>query len=169
MWLQNQGLPDSQFIALGNRRLAVDLAPDGTVVPAEQTGEPCLPALVVEQVAYGPQVGGGHLIMCDKSTTDKARTPAEKLRDGPIAVAVWRNESDKGPWFSVPSSKSYKQGEDWKQSDSFGKDDIPPLCKLGKTQQRFVKFRLHEVAPVLGVELEWSRLSPRYRQRLLGC
>jgi len=43
--------------------------------------------------------------MSDKSTTDKARKPAEKFRDGAIEVAVWRNESDKGPWFSVTSSK----------------------------------------------------------------
>ncbi len=68
--------------------------------------------------------------MSDKSTTDKARKPAEKFRDGAIEVAVWRNDSDKGPWFSVTSSRSYEQGEDWKQSDNFGKDDILPLCKL---------------------------------------
>jgi len=33
--------------------------------------------------------------MSDKSTTDKARKPAEKFRDGAIEVAVWRNESEK--------------------------------------------------------------------------
>jgi hypothetical protein len=68
--------------------------------------------------------------MPDKSKTEKARKPAEKFRDGAIEVAVWRNESDKGPWFSVTTSRSYKQGEEWKQSDNFGKDDILPLCKL---------------------------------------
>lgn len=68
--------------------------------------------------------------MSDKSTTEKARKPAEKFRDGAIEVAVWHNEIDKGPWFSVTSSRSYKLGEDWKQSDNFGKDDILPLSKL---------------------------------------
>jgi hypothetical protein len=68
--------------------------------------------------------------MSDKPTTDKAKKPAEKFRDGTIEVAVWRNESEKGPWFSATASRSFKQGEEWKQSDSFGKDDILPLCKL---------------------------------------
>jgi hypothetical protein len=68
--------------------------------------------------------------MTDNSTADKARKPAEKFRDGAIEVAVWRNESEKGPWFSVTSTRSYKQGEEWKQSDNYGKDDILPLCKL---------------------------------------
>ncbi len=68
--------------------------------------------------------------MPDKSTADKTRKPAQRFRDGALEVAVWRNESDKGPWFSVTSSRSYKQGEEWKQSDNFGKDDILPLCKL---------------------------------------
>ena len=68
--------------------------------------------------------------MSDKSTTDKARKPAEKFCDGAIEAAVWRNESEKGPWYSVTSSRSYKRGEEWKHSDNFGKDDILPLCKL---------------------------------------
>jgi hypothetical protein len=76
--------------------------------------------------------------MSDKPTTDKARKPAEKFRDGGIEVAVWRNESDKGPWFSVTSSMSYKQGEEWKQSDNFGKDDILPLCKLLDQAHTFI-------------------------------
>ena len=68
--------------------------------------------------------------MSDKSITDKARKPAEKFRDGAIKVVVWRDESDKGPWFGVTSSRSDKQGDDWKQSDNFGTDDILPCCKL---------------------------------------
>ena len=36
----------------------------------------------------------------------------------------------KGAWFSVPASRSYKQAEEWKQSDNSGKDDILTLCKL---------------------------------------
>jgi hypothetical protein len=31
---------------------------------------------------------------------------------------------------ATDKARSYKQGEEWKQSDNFGKDDILPLCKL---------------------------------------
>jgi hypothetical protein len=76
--------------------------------------------------------------MSDKPITEKARKPVEKFRDGAIEVAIWRNEGDKGPWFSVTSSRSYKQGEEWKQSENFGKDDILPLRKLLDQAHTFI-------------------------------
>jgi hypothetical protein len=36
----------------------------------------------------------------------------------------------RGRGFSVTASRSYKQGEEWKQSDSFGYDDLLVLAKL---------------------------------------
>lgn len=56
--------------------------------------------------------------------------PAHKIRAGNLEVTIWRNEGEKGPWFSVTPSRSYKQGEDWKQTDSFGLDDLLMLAKL---------------------------------------
>jgi hypothetical protein len=68
--------------------------------------------------------------MSDKATSDKAKKPAHKLRDGAIEVAVWRNEGEKGPWYSVTASRSYKQDDQWKQTESFGQDDLLALAKL---------------------------------------
>lgn len=59
-----------------------------------------------------------------------AEKPAHRIRSGAIEVAVWRNEGEKGPWFNVTMSRSYKQGDEWKQSDSFGADDLLLLAKL---------------------------------------
>jgi hypothetical protein len=61
--------------------------------------------------------------------SDKTR-PAHKIRNRTLSVTIWKNESDKGPWYSVTPSRSYKQGEEWKESDSFGEDDLLPLAKL---------------------------------------
>ena len=68
--------------------------------------------------------------MSDKSKTEKTRKPAHKLRDGAIEIAIWKNESDKGPFFSVTPSRSYKKGDEWKESDSYGQDDLLILAKL---------------------------------------
>lgn len=56
--------------------------------------------------------------------------PAHKLRAGGIEVAIWRNEGEKGPWYSVTMSRSYKKGEEWRQADSFAADDLLLLAKL---------------------------------------
>jgi hypothetical protein len=68
--------------------------------------------------------------MSDKSNTEKARKPVHKLKDGAIEVAIWRNESDNGPWYSVTHRRNYKQGDQWKESDSYGQDDLLTLAKL---------------------------------------
>jgi hypothetical protein len=56
--------------------------------------------------------------------------PVHKLRDGAIEVSIWRNDGEKGPWYSVSHRRSYKQGEEWKESDSYGADDLLTLSKL---------------------------------------
>ncbi len=62
---------------------------------------------------------------------DKEKSkPVHRIRADSLELAIWRNQGEKGPWFSVTASRSYKQGEEWKQSDSFGYDDLLVLAKL---------------------------------------
>lgn len=68
--------------------------------------------------------------MSDKSKTEKVRKPVHKLNDGAIEVAVWQNEGNNGPFYSVTHRRSYKQKDEWKESDSYGQDDLLVLCKL---------------------------------------
>jgi hypothetical protein len=60
---------------------------------------------------------------------DKVK-PAHKIRHRALTVTIWKNTSDKGSWYSVTPSRSYKQGEEWKESDRFDGDDLLPLAKL---------------------------------------
>jgi hypothetical protein len=60
----------------------------------------------------------------------KTAQPVHKIRSGALEAAIWKNDGEKGPWYSVTASRSYKQGEEWKQANSFGFDDLLPLAKL---------------------------------------
>ena len=68
--------------------------------------------------------------MSDKSKTEKARKPVHKLKDGTIELAVWQNEGDNGPFYTVTHKRSYKQKDEWKDSDSYGQGDLLALAKL---------------------------------------
>lgn len=61
--------------------------------------------------------------------SDKAK-PAHKIRHRALAVTIWKNNSDKGSWYTVTPSRAYKQGEEWKESDRFDGDDLLLLAKL---------------------------------------
>ena len=58
-------------------------------------------------------------------------SPAHKLRIGVLQATIWRNISEKGTWYSVTPSRSYKQGDEtWRETDSLGYDDILAMAKL---------------------------------------
>lgn len=56
--------------------------------------------------------------------------PVHQIRIGRIRAAVWANPTDHGVWHNVTFERTYKDGEDWKSSDSFGRDDLLTLAKL---------------------------------------
>ena len=57
--------------------------------------------------------------------------PAQKIRIGVLQVTIWRNHGERGNWYSVIPSRSYKQGDDaWKETDSLNADDLLPMAKL---------------------------------------
>ena len=57
--------------------------------------------------------------------------PAHKIRFGSLQVTIWRNTSEKGSWYSVVPTRSYKQGDEtWKETDSLGTDDLLQMAEL---------------------------------------
>lgn len=57
--------------------------------------------------------------------------PAHTVRLGAIKAAIWANVTERnGTRFNVTVCRLYKDGSDWKQSDSFGRDDLPVLAKV---------------------------------------
>jgi hypothetical protein len=63
------------------------------------------------------------------STPAVKNRPVHVVRFGSIKAAVWRNQTSSGPVHNVTVSRSYKDGEQWKESSSFGFDDLLSLAK----------------------------------------
>ncbi|MFO0855941.1 MAG: hypothetical protein U0640_01140 [Phycisphaerales bacterium] len=55
--------------------------------------------------------------------------PVFVSRFGAIKAVVWLNQTSVGPIHNVTVARSYKDGEDWKESGSFGTDDLLTLAK----------------------------------------
>ena len=57
--------------------------------------------------------------------------PVHELKMGRIRAAVWANEGEAGTTYSVTLSRLYKDEEGkWKDSTSFGRDDLPLVMKV---------------------------------------
>ena len=69
-------------------------------------------------------------------------TPAHKIRDGVLQVTIWRNTGDRGNWYSVVSTRSYKQGDDsWKETDSLNADDCLAMAELLREAYAWIKMQ----------------------------
>jgi hypothetical protein len=56
--------------------------------------------------------------------------PVHEIRLGRIKAAVWANPTDNGIRHSVTLSRIYKDGDTWKRSESFGREDLPLVAKV---------------------------------------
>jgi hypothetical protein len=62
-------------------------------------------------------------------TTPKS-SPVHEIRLGRIRAAIWANDTQVGTRHNVTLSRIYKDGEQWKDSTSFGRDDLPIVAKV---------------------------------------
>ena len=66
------------------------------------------------------------------------RKPIHEIRMGRIKAAIWQNETDNIIRYNVTFGRLYKDGTDWKQTESFGRDDLPVLAKVADQAHSFI-------------------------------
>ena len=64
------------------------------------------------------------------SNQPSKQKPAHEIRLGRIKATIWENETENGTRYNVTVSRNYKDGEEWKQTGSFGRDDLPLVAKV---------------------------------------
>jgi len=63
------------------------------------------------------------------STSTKSR-PVHEVRLGRVKAAIWENETQNGTRHNVTVTRLYKDEDQWKDSSSFGRDDLPLVAKV---------------------------------------
>ena len=63
-------------------------------------------------------------------TKSKAAGPVHEVRLGAIKATIWENETSVGTRHNVTVARLYKDGDEWKQTESFGRDDLLLLAKV---------------------------------------
>lgn len=61
--------------------------------------------------------------------TQEINKPIHTIRLGVISASIWRNEHDGKIRHNVTFSRGYKTKDGWKESQSFGRDDLPRVTK----------------------------------------
>jgi hypothetical protein len=72
--------------------------------------------------------------------------PVYEVRLGAIKASVWENTYEKTTRHNVTFCRVYKDGEQWKTTDSFGRDDLLMLAKVADRAHTWICDQ--RVAPV---------------------
>ena len=74
--------------------------------------------------------------------------PLEEIRIGAVKAAIWHNDTEAGPRHNVTFSRLYKDGDDWKSTPSFGRDDLLVLAKVADhTHTRILQLQQPNTEP----------------------
>jgi hypothetical protein len=79
-----------------------------------------------------------------KQTEKPKVKPVHDIRLGRIKAAIWRNESQNGTMFNVTISRLWKDDTQWKDSTSFGRDDLLLVAKVADMAHTWILMQNHD-------------------------
>lgn len=59
-----------------------------------------------------------------------SKSPIHQVRIGLIKACVWKNQTASGERYNVTVSRLFRNGDHWKESSHFGRDDLLALAKV---------------------------------------
>lgn len=65
-----------------------------------------------------------------QGSASKGKGPVHTVRHRNLKAAIWRNETAKGAMYNVTITRSYREEDYWRDSHSFGYDDLMNLSAL---------------------------------------
>lgn len=63
-----------------------------------------------------------------------AKQPVAKFRLGNVTATIWHNDK----FYSTVLSKSYKDGDEWKETDQLGSGDLMNAVRVLQRAEEFV-------------------------------
>jgi hypothetical protein len=69
---------------------------------------------------------------------NEKKRPVHEVRMGRIRAAIWENSTDKGVRHNVTISRLYKDGDTWKDSTSFGREDLLLVAKVSDAAHSWI-------------------------------
>ena len=70
-----------------------------------------------------------HLTQTEVMPKAEKVKPVHQVRFGAVKAAVWRNDTENGVRFNTTFARIYKDGDNWRSTESFGRDDLLLVAK----------------------------------------
>lgn len=77
--------------------------------------------------------------MSSETTQQAKQRPLHEVKAGMAKAAIWRNDTEKGPRYSVTFQRLYKDGENWKSTASFNPRDLIDLVECAVFAAKWIR------------------------------
>ena len=68
----------------------------------------------------------------------ETKKPVHEVRLGAIKAAIWANDTQNGVRHNVTLQRLYKDEDEWKSTDSFGRDDLLLVAKVANMAHTWI-------------------------------
>lgn len=86
--------------------------------------------------------------MANPTTAQPARArPVHDVRIGAIRASIWANDTENGTRYNVTFDRGYRDGEVWKSTTSFGRDDLLVVAKAADLAHTWIVNQPREQPP----------------------
>lgn len=68
----------------------------------------------------------------------KPARPVHEIRIGLVKAVIWANRSSDGVRHNVTFVRSYREGDEWHTTTSFGRDDLLKLSKVANEAHTWI-------------------------------
>lgn len=79
-----------------------------------------------------------------KAQPEAKPRPVHEVRLGRIKAAIWQNQTEAGVRHNVTFSRLYKEGDEWRNSTSFGREDLPLVQKVADLAHTWIYQQNHD-------------------------
>ena len=73
------------------------------------------------------------------------RKPEKRFSCGPVSASIWTKtktvEGEMVKFYSVTITKAYKEGDDWKYTNSFDIEDMPKVALVATEAYKYMRLR----------------------------
>ena len=76
--------------------------------------------------------------------------PAHEVRLGTVKATIWRNEIENGVRYNTTFSRIYRDGDQWRNTESFGRDDLLTVAKVADEAHSWIFAQVREAAAAQG-------------------
>ena len=68
----------------------------------------------------------------------ETKKPVHEVRLGAIKAAIWANDTQNGVRHNVTLQRLYKDDDEWRSTDSFGRDDLLLVAKVANMAHTWI-------------------------------